>query len=314
MAHDVFISYSNQDKPAADATCAALESAAIRCWIAPRDVPAGVNWPSAVLDGISQSRLMVLIFSSHAIESKDVQREVAHAFRNDVIVIPLRIENVQPSGDMEYFIATTHWLDAMTPPLEAHLQRLCQRVAALLPTLREDRRALLEPKLSKVVSEEPRVAVDVLRPPRSTGKKTSRMFQSPTARKLAYFATAAMAALVLIAILWFIKSPSASPTLNPQSSSSELDNRPPISVGQGVPLPRQSDVPPSSSQSQEAPAPPAGWIVKPFIDPKTGTQTTIGNGLKVFEARDPRDSSRKMFFGSKNERNPKLDMILGKQY
>ena len=33
LAHDVFISYSREDKLAADAACATLEAAGIRCWI-----------------------------------------------------------------------------------------------------------------------------------------------------------------------------------------------------------------------------------------------------------------------------------------
>jgi len=41
MAHDVFISHSAQDKAIADAVCAALENAAVRCWVAPRDVQPG---------------------------------------------------------------------------------------------------------------------------------------------------------------------------------------------------------------------------------------------------------------------------------
>jgi formylglycine-generating enzyme required for sulfatase activity len=135
MAHDVFISYSMKDKRTADAACAALELAGIRCWFAPRDVPAGTSWPSAILGAIGQSRVMLLIFSAHAIDSEEVQREVGHAFRNRVVVVPFRIEDVPPSGDMAYFISTTHWLDAMAPPLEAHLQRLCQTVRALIPTL-----------------------------------------------------------------------------------------------------------------------------------------------------------------------------------
>ncbi len=36
MAHDVFISYSSKDKPIADAVCANIEAAGIRCWVAPR--------------------------------------------------------------------------------------------------------------------------------------------------------------------------------------------------------------------------------------------------------------------------------------
>jgi hypothetical protein len=38
LAHDVYISYSREDKWAADAACATLEAAGIRCWIAPRDI------------------------------------------------------------------------------------------------------------------------------------------------------------------------------------------------------------------------------------------------------------------------------------
>lgn len=34
MARDVFISHSAHDKAVADAICAALEEAAIRCWVA----------------------------------------------------------------------------------------------------------------------------------------------------------------------------------------------------------------------------------------------------------------------------------------
>jgi formylglycine-generating enzyme required for sulfatase activity len=135
MAHDVFISYCTQDKLTADAACTALETAGIRCWIAPRDVPAGMSWPTAILDGIGRSRVMVLILSSHAIDSKEVQREVARACQKNVVVVPFRIEDVEPTGDMAYFMGTTHWLDALTPPLAAHFQRLCQTILALLPTL-----------------------------------------------------------------------------------------------------------------------------------------------------------------------------------
>jgi hypothetical protein len=51
MAHDVFISYSAHDKPAAHAVCAKLESRGIRCWTAPRDIRPGMSWGGAFLPG-----------------------------------------------------------------------------------------------------------------------------------------------------------------------------------------------------------------------------------------------------------------------
>lgn len=132
MAHDVFISYSNQDKAVADAACAKLESRKIRCWIAPRDVPAGQPWASALVSAINTSRVMVLILSERSNNSQQVIREVDEAVSNGIPILPLRIDEVEPSDQMRYYIKSIHWLDALTPPLERHLEHLADSAQALL--------------------------------------------------------------------------------------------------------------------------------------------------------------------------------------
>ncbi len=112
MAHDVFISYSSEDKVVADALCATLESRKIRCWIAPRDVLPGVPYAEALIDGLSRSRILVLVFSASSNSSPQVMREVERAVNKGMPVIPFRIENVMPSKSMEYFLSAPHWLDA----------------------------------------------------------------------------------------------------------------------------------------------------------------------------------------------------------
>jgi hypothetical protein len=64
MAHDVFLSHSSKDKTVADAVCATLEGHSIRCWVAPRDIPAGANWGESIIDAITASKVMVVILSS----------------------------------------------------------------------------------------------------------------------------------------------------------------------------------------------------------------------------------------------------------
>jgi hypothetical protein len=132
MAHDVFISYSSKDKPTADAVCATLESRGIRCWIAPRDVVPGEEYAAALVNALRESRLMVLVFSSGANQPNHVLREVERAVSMGLPVVPLRIENVRPSAAMEYYIASRHWLDALTVPLERHLVQLAETVKVLL--------------------------------------------------------------------------------------------------------------------------------------------------------------------------------------
>ena len=131
--HDVFISYAQVDKPIADAACAKLESNGIRCWIAPRDVPPGKNFPEAIVEGIEGSRVMVLIFSSHSNKSQHVIRELTTAVKKELVIIPFRIENVEPTKSMEYLIGIPHWLDAISPPLDRHLDNLAGSIKKFLP-------------------------------------------------------------------------------------------------------------------------------------------------------------------------------------
>ena len=132
MAHDVFISYSSTDKAVADAVCAKLESQKVRCWIAPRDVPAGQSWAGAIVNAIRTSRVFVLVLSSDSNKSTQVVREVEQAVENAIPILPFRIENIEPSDEMRYFIKSIHWLDAMNPPMERHLEKLANSVQALL--------------------------------------------------------------------------------------------------------------------------------------------------------------------------------------
>jgi hypothetical protein len=132
MAHDVFISYSSSDKAIAVAACTRLESNGVSCWIAPRDVVPGEDYGEAINSAIERARIMVLILSAHANASKHVIREVELAIKSEDIVIPMRIENVEPSGSLEYFLGPAQWLDAITPPIEAHLAKLVDTVRGLL--------------------------------------------------------------------------------------------------------------------------------------------------------------------------------------
>jgi photosystem II stability/assembly factor-like uncharacterized protein len=132
MAHEVFISYSSRDRLTADAVCATLESRGIRCWIAPRDVLGGERYGEALVRALRNSRLMVLVFSATANQSQQVLSEVERAVSKGLPIIPLRIEDVQPSDEMEYYISSRHWLDALTPPLEEHLLRLAETASFLL--------------------------------------------------------------------------------------------------------------------------------------------------------------------------------------
>lgn len=132
MSHDVFVSYSHKDKPVADAVVADLENKGVRCWFAPRDMTPGTSWGDAIIGAIEASKIMVVILSANSNQSRQVVREVERAVANGVIIIPFRIEKIDPTGAMAYFLSTEHWLDAITPPLEEHIEKLGNTVQLFL--------------------------------------------------------------------------------------------------------------------------------------------------------------------------------------
>ncbi|MGA3318547.1 MAG: toll/interleukin-1 receptor domain-containing protein [Candidatus Korobacteraceae bacterium] len=141
MAFDVFVSYASKDKIVADAVCARLEAAGIRCWIAPRDIVAGTSYGEAIIEAIHGAKVMVLVFSSNANASGHIPKEVERAVSNGLAILPFRIEDVAPGKSLDYFIGSVHWLDAMTPPMEKHLDDLAATVHKLLPVMAEEQGA-----------------------------------------------------------------------------------------------------------------------------------------------------------------------------
>jgi len=135
LGHEVFISYASADKHIAFAICHSLEERSIRCWIAPRDVVPGVNYGKAIIEAINTSQVMILVFSSGSNRSQQVLREVERAVSKGVFIVPLRVEDVLPSDDLEYYISTTHWLDALTQPIEEHLASITDTVESIILNL-----------------------------------------------------------------------------------------------------------------------------------------------------------------------------------
>lgn len=132
MPHDVFLSYASPDRAAADAVCAALEARGIRCWIAPRDVPAGADWGEAILTAIGRAHAMVLVLSRHTAASVHVRNEVVTAVSQSLALVPVRIEDCQPGGALRLHLAGSHWLNVFPPPIDQHADVLAAGVRIAL--------------------------------------------------------------------------------------------------------------------------------------------------------------------------------------
>ena len=129
MAHDVFVSYSTKDKVVADTIVSALEQNQIRCWYAPRDIQPSDDWGKAITQGIEECKVFLVIFSENANRSQRVLDEVNLAISQQDVILPFRIENLEPEGALKLHLSSRHWLDAYDPSWESHIRQLVMTVS-----------------------------------------------------------------------------------------------------------------------------------------------------------------------------------------
>jgi len=134
MVRDIFISYVDEDKSLADTICNNLENYGLQCWIAPRNIAPGEKYAPAIIHAIDNSKIVVVVFSHYSDQSEHVKTEIERAFNHAKMIIPFRIENIEPSDEIQYFIGSRQWLDAFSGSLEEHTNRLADIIQKHLTT------------------------------------------------------------------------------------------------------------------------------------------------------------------------------------
>jgi len=129
---DAFISYASQDQAIAVAVCEALERAGVVCWIAPRDVSPGEFYAEEIVRAIDHVKVIVLVLSQNAVSSPHVLREVERGSAKRHPLVSLRVDQAPLPAALEYFLNTSHWLDASASGVEHALPKLVEAVTRLV--------------------------------------------------------------------------------------------------------------------------------------------------------------------------------------
>lgn len=111
MAHDVFISYSSRNLNKVYEISEFLESNGIKCFLAARDIPKGIEWATVIPDAIKDSCTFLVIHSSEYNESVEVDREIKIATDNKKKIITLRIDSSDFNSAKEYYLTVINWID-----------------------------------------------------------------------------------------------------------------------------------------------------------------------------------------------------------
>lgn len=108
----VFISHSSSDAKVAKNLCELLEKNGHKCFLAPRDIRSGYQYAEEIINGIERSDVMLLLMSKTANQSPHVLREVERAVSKHIPLIVYKLEAVDLSKAMEYFLMSHQWVSA----------------------------------------------------------------------------------------------------------------------------------------------------------------------------------------------------------
>lgn len=178
MAKSVFISHSSKDKRIADELVDRLETIGVGCWIAPRDVSPGTSYGEAIIKGIEDCCVCLLVLSDNSNRSDAVSKEIERAFSYQKLIVPLRVREVTPGKGIEFFVASAQWVDAFSSPIADRIEYIAAVVQAT---------ALKEPPPPPLPQR------------KSMGAKVEQILEKLLRYKLAS-ATAAVSLLISLAI------------------------------------------------------------------------------------------------------------------
>jgi hypothetical protein len=242
-----FISHSSKDRAVGETMCRFLEANGIPCWIAPRDVVPGKNYGVAIVDAIDECGVFVLILSRESNKSGQVVREVERAASGNAVIIPVRVEPVQPSRDLEFYVSSSHWLDATEQPLEKHLDALVaairnwqnkneprelSAVPTVSPTRSSDRGSRLPLLIGGAV-----VAIAVIGFAIFLANKSSHSTQRSTSTEASP------------------TSQSTAPRMGRRRAAREASSAEPVAVNSPIPAGNVSETPASNEKIAPGPAP-----------------------------------------------------------
>jgi TolB-like protein len=121
-----FVSYAAADRSSADALTAWLEQRGVRCWIAPRDVPAGALYADAIVRAINEACALVLLLSRNATGSSHVGKELERASSKSKQIITVRLDDAPLTPAFEYFLSESQWVDVGAEGRETAFTRVAE--------------------------------------------------------------------------------------------------------------------------------------------------------------------------------------------
>jgi hypothetical protein len=117
----VFLSYSSKDRARVLPIIEKLQAAGARVWIDIVGIPPGGNYGLEIAKAIQGSALVVLACTEAAMQSRNVKQEIQLAWKHHRPYLPLLLEPIDLTPEIEYWLEGHQWVQVYDTPEEQWL-------------------------------------------------------------------------------------------------------------------------------------------------------------------------------------------------
>ncbi len=133
---EVFISYSSKQMKIAHDICRGIRESGTECWIAPESIPEGSSYQEMIPNAISSAKIIVLILTPDAVNSRWVQKEIGSAIGARKIILPYQLMEFDLGTQFMFLLdgeqIMYHILKTETAEEPVFCQDLIQRIKTIL--------------------------------------------------------------------------------------------------------------------------------------------------------------------------------------
>lgn len=131
--YDAFVSHASADADRVAEIVAALEARGLKLWVAPRDIDPGTDYSDQIIAGLNSSRSLLALLSENALASRHVRSEVERASNAGKALYPVKIEDVEIRGGLEFFLSLSQRIDLSQEAEKEALDRLAAAIKEAKP-------------------------------------------------------------------------------------------------------------------------------------------------------------------------------------
>jgi hypothetical protein len=129
---DVFISHSSKDRELVENILNTLEENGLKCWISSRDIMISQDYQAAIIEGLENSKMIIVVLTENANASRDVFKEIACADNYDIPIVPFIAEDIELSKAIKYMVSSSQGIFATESNKDSKIKDLSIKIKQVL--------------------------------------------------------------------------------------------------------------------------------------------------------------------------------------